>query len=215
MKAILVHSARSELQPESQPGEYLGQHVAGLASIPRRALSLPVMSGMAAVGTAADVSAITAFVELWGPDKALRAAVATWPTPISAWLVDESIPADAPRTWPVGEASPGVRLVSSVYRKQGLDRREFSHHWRTRHVEIAMSYTIPVWRYSQNVVVEVLRPGDGEDGFAVLHFRTAEDLAARWSRYPVEARRGADDASRFMDPGRGWSVAMIETVWED
>jgi hypothetical protein len=49
----------------------------------------------------------------------------------------------------------------------------------------------------------------------VLHFRTAEDLAARWSRYPVEARRGAEDASRFMDSGRGWSVAMIETVWED
>ena len=207
MKAILVH--------QFQPTEDLREQVAGLAVTPRRALSLPTIQGAAAVGAAADAPAIAAFVELWGTHTALRAAIATWPAPVSAWLVDEHLPADAPRSWPAGGPSPGVRLVSSVYRKAGLDRSSFSHHWRTLHTEIAMSYTVPVWRYSQNVVVEVLRPDEGEDGFAVLHFRTAEDLAARWSRYPEEARRGAEDAALFMDPRRGWSVAMTETVWEE
>jgi len=157
---------------------------------------------------------VAAFVELWGSREAIDAAIEAWPAPAAAWLVDEFRPADAPRSWPRGEVSPGVRLVSSVYRKRELDRTAFARYWRTVHAEIAMSYTIPVWRYSQNIVVEALAPDDGEDGFAVLHFRSREDLAARWLQYPKEAQRGAQDAARFMDTARGWSVEMTERLWE-
>jgi len=217
VKAILVHR-------QSVAG--LREFVAGLDALPRRALSLPAPW--------VKTPAITAFVELWGDVDRLRASIADWPLRASAWLVDESLPADAPRTWRAGEPSPGVRLVGSLHRKPGLDRERFAEHWRTRHLEVSMAFTIPVWRYGQNVVVEALsgfgdadgdgdghrhgegdREGDGAiDGFAVLHFRSREDLAARWSRYPEEARRGAEDAARFMRTDRGWSVEMIEVLWD-
>ena len=108
--------------------------------------------------------------------------------------------------------------MSSVHRKPGLDREAFARHWRGPHAEIALSFTIPVWRYGQNVVVETWGqaggPEGGEDGFAVLHFRTAEDLAERWAKHPEEARRGAEDAARFIDGTRGWSCVMREIAWE-
>jgi hypothetical protein len=209
VKAIVVHR---------RPADGLREHVARLDVLPRRALSLPA-DGL-------ESPSIAAFVELWGDEASLRASIAAWPAPASAWLVDELRPADAPRRWPSGAISPGARLVGSVHRKAGLDRAAFAHHWRTRHVEVAMAFTIPVWRYSQNVVLEVLArdpsaadasdasAGPEEDGFAVLHFRSRADLAARWADHPDEARRGAEDAARFMRVDRGWSVEMTETLWE-
>lgn len=197
VKAILVHRGSDE---------GLRAFVSALDALPRRALSLPA--------NRTEAPAITAFVELWGDADRLRRTIAHWPLPASAWLVDEFLPADAPRSWRAGEPSPGVRLVGSLHRKLGLDRETFALHWRTRHIEVSMAFTIPVWRYSQNVVVEALGPDDGEDGFAVLHFKTREDLAARWSRFPEEARRGAEDAAHFMRTDRGWSVEMTETLWE-
>lgn len=196
-KAILVQRSASS---------GLSRFVAELESVPKRALSLPVRP---------EDAKIAAFVELWGEREALRSAIAGWPTPVSAWLVDEFLPARAARTWPVGETSPGVRLVSSVHRRSSLDRAAFADYWRTRHTEVAMSYTVPVWHYSQNVVVEALAPDDGEDGFAVLHFRSHEELVARWAQFPQEALRGAEDAANFMDTTRGWSVEMTERCWED
>ena len=73
MKAILVHR-------EPVPG--LSDHLARLEALPMRALSVPAKETPPA--------AVAAFVELWGPVEALRAAVSLWPEPVSAWLVDES-----------------------------------------------------------------------------------------------------------------------------
>ena len=191
---------------QRDPVADLGPHLAALASLPKRALSTPT--------PALASPAIAAFVELWGSREALRAAFADWPSPARAWLVEETLAADAARTWPSGVSSPGVRLVSSVHRRPDLDRSAFAAHWHGPHTAIALAYSVPVWRYGQNVVVEAWGPEDGEDGFAVLHFRTGEDLVARWADHPGEAQRGAEDAARFMDRTRGWTVTMTETIWE-
>lgn len=207
-KAILVHR---EAAPE------LATYVAGLDGFPRRALSVVAAAADASVSPPTSPEAAptaAAFVELWGPVDALRAAVARWPESPSAWLVEEARPADALRTWPSGTPSPGVRMVSSVFRRPELSRAAFSECWFRQHVAIAMAFTVPIWRYGQNVVIEALRGDGGEDGFAVLHFRTARDLAARWAEHPEEARRGREDAARFMDLERGWSAIMTETLWE-
>ncbi|MEZ4278427.1 MAG: hypothetical protein R3F21_02275 [Myxococcota bacterium] len=206
-KAILVHR-------QAVPG--LATYVAGLDAFPRRALSETAAAPDASIGAppAAPVAMVAAFVELWGEAEALRAAVACWPEAASAWLVEETRPADAPRSWPSGSPSPGLRRVSSVFRRPGLARAAFAEHWRTRHAAIAMSFTVPIWRYGQNVVVEALRGDGGEDGFAVLHFRTARELAARWAEHPDEAQRGREDAAQFMDLARGFDAIMTETLWE-
>jgi hypothetical protein len=206
-KAILVHR---------HPVPELAACVAGLEACPRRALSeiAAARAGSNGASSAPTASTIAAFVELWGPADALRAIVARWPEAPSAWLVEETRPADAPRTWPSGTPSPGLRMVSSVFRRPGLSRAAFADHWRTRHAAIAMSFSVPIWRYGQNVVIEALRGDGGEDGFAVLHFRTAQDLAARWAEHPDEAERGREDAAQFMEQERGWNAIMTETLWE-
>ena len=195
MKAVLVHRG-------SIAG--LESHLAEL-DIRRRALSRPAPH--------APKSPVTAFVELWDERKRLSTAIARWPGEAGAWWVEENLPAAYERNWPDGTQSPGVRLVSSVYRLAQHSREEFSRYWRNEHAAVALSYTIPVWHYSQNVVLEALGPDANEDGFAVLHFRSAEDMQARWANYPDEAKRGAEDAARFLDGSRAWTASMVETVW--
>jgi hypothetical protein len=186
--------------------DVLRSFLAGLA-LPRRALSVPVASEAPA--------ALPSFVELWGDASEIRAVIEAWPHPARAWLVAEFVPFAYERSWPSGESSPGLRRISTVHRRPDLSRDEFAAYWRGPHTAVAKLYTIPVWNYVQNVVVEALGHDSGIDGFVGMHFRTAEDLRARWQDHPDEARRGAEDAARFMDLERSASMTAIETVWDD
>lgn len=172
----------------------------------RRALSLSL--------TPDPPDELPSFVELWGEEREIRRVVAVWPFPARAWLVEEHTPIAYERSWPSGTPSPGVRMVSSLYRRPGLSRAEFEAHWLGPHTRIASSYTVPFWNYSQNVVSEALTRHSGEDGFVGMHFRTPEQLKARWADYPEEAARGADDAARFMNVPRSVSIRARETVWD-
>jgi hypothetical protein len=182
----------------------LASHMASLRLL-RRALSLP--EGMNAS------EALPAFVELWGDEDVVRQAVANWPLSARAWLVEEHTPIAYERSWPSGTPSPGVRMVSSLYRRSGMERRDFEAYWLGPHTEVARSYTIPVWNYSQNIVVEALGEHEGEDGFVGMHFRSRSDLESRWADHPKEAARGAADAAEFMDVPRSVSMLTRETVW--
>ncbi len=196
-KAILVGDTE---------GGRLRPHVAGLA-LPRRALSLPHGKDRPL--------GLQSFVELWGEEAALRATVALWPLPVRAWLVEEHAPLVYERSWPSGTPSPGVRLVSTLHRCKGMSRDAFARHWLGPHTRVALAYTVPVWHYNQNLVVEALTPDSGVDGFVGMHFETAEQMRARWSDHPLEAARGAADAAQFMDVTRSASMVAEETVWED
>jgi hypothetical protein len=187
-------------------GEELAQYVADLA-LARRALSLPIESEAS--------TSLPNYVELWGDEGALRIFVADWPYPARAWLVAETVPVAYERTWSSGMASPGLRMVSTIHRREGLSRDDFRAHWLGPHTAVAKSYTVPVWHYDQNVVVEAIGHDSGEDGFVGMHFRRAEDLRARWQEYPEEAARGAEDAARFMSVERSLSMTAVETVWAD
>ncbi len=196
-KATLIASA---------PAAQLAGHV-GALGLPRRAISLPADPDVA--------PGFHAFIELWGDESAVRTAVEKWPFPARAWLVTEHSPLRYERTWPSGTPSPGVRLVSSVFRRPGLTRAAFADHWLGPHAHVARSYTVPVWHYNQNVVIEALTPDSGEDGFVGMHFETRDQMQARWRDYPAEAARGAKDAALFMDATRTVSLVTVETVWTD
>ena len=187
-------------------GAFLTEHVAQLG-LPRRALSLPLAPG--------EASDLACFVELWGDLRAVRSVIDAWPRSARAWLVREIVPIAYSRTWPSGERSPGVRLVSTIHRREDLSRDEFERHWRGPHTLVARSYTVPVWNYVQNVVVERLGRDSGEDGFVGMHFQAPEELARRWQAYPEEAARGAEDAAKFMNVDRSISMTASETVWGD
>jgi hypothetical protein len=187
------------------PDEALQSYVASLA-LPRRAISLSL--------TPDPPSALPSFIELWGEDCEVRSVVAGWPFPARAWLVAEHVPIAYERSWASGTPSPGVRMVSSLYRRPGWSRGAFEAYWLGPHTEVAASYTVPVWHYNQNVVVEALTEHSGEDGFVGMHFQSVEQLEARWADHPAEAARGAEDAAQFMDVPRSDSIHARETVWE-
>jgi len=195
-KAILIAA-------EPQPG--LADYVAAL-SLPRRALSTP--------GTEDGPRDFHGFVELWGPEPELRTAVEAWPFAASAWLVEERTPVTYDRAWSAGTPSPGLRMVSVLHRREGLSREEFAAYWRGPHTQVALSYTIPVWHYNQNLVTESLVGGANEDGFVGMHFESAAQLAGRWADHPAEATRGASDARQFMDTQHSPTLIAVETVWE-
>ena len=170
--------------------------------------------------------------------KALREVVARWPFPGRGWLVDEYVPVAYARTWRSGEASPGLRMISTLHRRPDLSRAAFEAHWRGPHVAVATSFTIPIWHYVQNVVREPLGHDVGfdvgfdagfdaglgaglgagiageVDGFVGMHFRTEAALRARWRDHPQEAARGAEDARCFMAVERSVGITAIETVWD-
>lgn len=195
-KAIVVSDA---------PRDALTSFVAALA-LPRRALSWPVDGESSPT--------LPSFVELWGAEAVLRATIDRWPFAGRAWLVEEFVPVAYARTWPSGERSPGLRMVSTLHRRADLSRAEFEAHWRGPHVAVATSYTVPVWHYVQNVVREALGHDSDVDGFVAMHFRTEADLRARWRDHREEAARGAEDARRFMAVERSTSATMVEILWE-
>jgi len=202
-KAILISSASVDA---------ITEWVAGLG-LPRRACSLPVGSSA--------VDSMASFVEIWGSTDPLRETVASCPFPVRAWLVAEHVPIAYDKTWPSGAPSPGVRMISTIHRRVGLSRADFKAYWQGPHTKIAKSYTVPVWHYNQNVVIECLTPDSDSDhdidmdGFVGMHFRSAEEMRARWQDYPREAERGARDAAEFMEVARSVSITAIETVWEN
>lgn len=196
-KAILIAEA---------PADALTHYLAKLA-LPRRALSLPATTDVPA--------SMPNFIELWGRPGQLRNVLAEWPHPARAWLVREVIPMAYEQTWRSGEPSPGPRRVSTVHRRPGMTRADFERYWCGPHTAVARSYTVPVWHYVQNIVIEPLGHSSDLDGFVGMHFRTAEDLRARWQDYPDEAARGADDAAKFMVLERAVSITAVETVWHD
>jgi hypothetical protein len=198
-KATLVATA---------PAAELARHVGALA-LPRRAINLPADPDVA------PPPAFHAFIELWGNESAIRTVVKSWPFPARAWLVTEHSPLRYERSWPSGTPSPGVRLVSSLFRRVDLTRAAFADHWLGPHALVARSYTVPVWHYNQNVVIEALTPDSDEDGFVGMHFETRDQMQARWRDHPAEAARGAKDAALFMDVSRTVSLVTVETVWTD
>jgi uncharacterized protein (TIGR02118 family) len=130
---------------------------------------------------------------------------------IEAWRVDVHRPIVWERTWPDGEAAPGVRMVSFVRRAEALTPQQFARHWTEQHAPLARKHHVGLWDYTQNVVRRSYTPGGGQvDGIAELHFRTREDFEERF--YDSDAGRAAirDDVQRFIEPHGAEAALMTE-----
>lgn len=118
------------------------------------------------------------------------------------YRVEETVERDYERTWPVGDRSPGVKSIYLARRSRDMTQDEYAAYWGDRHAPLALKVHVGMWRYARNVVIEGA-PGSAHwDGFAVLHFRTAEDLRERF--YDSEAGRAAiaADVAEFTSGGR-------------
>ncbi|MCA9528810.1 MAG: EthD domain-containing protein [Myxococcales bacterium] len=92
------------------------------------------------------------------------------------YAVDESYPVRNERTWPLGERSPGVVLLTLLARHPRFDPAAFVREWHGVHTPKALRIH-PLWSYVRNVVTS---PVAGEappfDGVVEEHFRTRADL---------------------------------------
>jgi pimeloyl-ACP methyl ester carboxylesterase len=92
-----------------------------------------------------------------------------------AYRVEESVPLDYERSWPDGELTPGVSLLTAFRRKRGLDDETFLSRWFGGHTPLALGMH-PLYAYVRNRVLEPLDRAPELDAIVEEQFRTPGDL---------------------------------------
>lgn len=158
-----------------------------------------------------------AVVETWhdtlaDPRAVLRGAHLT--AAVFSWSVLEIVQKQRPRTWPLGQRSPGIKGIYPVVRRSGMTADEFARHWREVHGPLALAHHVGMCAYVQNIVIRPLGAGaPAFDGFSALHFPSARDLRERFVDSRAGGRRIADDVARFV--GESLRLDSSEYVLQD
>lgn len=124
------------------------------------------------------------------------------PGSLTVYAVRETVERDYDRDWPLAERSPGVKSIYLARRRLDMTQDEYAAYWGQHHAPLALKVHAGLWRYARNVVI-TSSPGSHKwDGFAVLHFRTAQDLRERF--YDSDEGRAAiaADVAEFTSGGR-------------
>jgi uncharacterized protein (TIGR02118 family) len=109
---------------------------------------------------------------------------------------------------PLGQRSPGVKLVCPLLRRAGMSHQAFVDHWLGRHVPLALRHHPGLTKYVTNVVDERLSPaGEAWDGFAELHFATRGDWRQGLFDSPEGERIVREDIARFIGKTGAYRVA--------
>jgi hypothetical protein len=92
------------------------------------------------------------------------------------YLVTESVPRRQARTWPIGEPTPGVSMVTVLDKPAHVSHDEFLHKWTTAHTPLSLAW-LPLVGYVRNHVV---RPLDADApaaaGIVTEHFAELDDV---------------------------------------
>jgi uncharacterized protein (TIGR02118 family) len=155
------------------------------------------------------------------PDVSAARAFAAWVDPGGRWsaayAVDEAVPLDYERDWPLGEVSPGAKQVTFLQRKPGLDDDAFLGHWFGTHTPLALRIH-PLWRYVRGRVLSSIDAGAPDapapplDGIVELHFRSLEDITdpVRLFGSMKNIRVIQEDVAQFIDMSTICVTVMTE-----
>lgn len=114
------------------------------------------------------------------------------------YLVSDIVEKDQ-QSFPQGERSRGVNLVSVITWAQGKSDAEGRRGWQN-HGPLACRIHIGMTRYVRNVIEQALTPGaPAYNGVAVLYFPTQEDLEQRLYDSPKGAEAIAADVRGFVN----------------
>lgn len=128
-----------------------------------------------------------------------------------AYVTTEHVQKDESVRVPLGERSPGVKLVCPLWRRPDLTHEQFVEHWLTRHVPLAKAHHPAMDRYVTNVVDQRLgASGPDLDGIAEIHFPSAEVLAQGFFASAEGERIVREDIARFI--GRTGPYRVAEYV---
>jgi EthD domain len=130
------------------------------------------------------------------------------------YLVDEVVHRNVPRTWPLGQRSPGVKQISLLRRRPELDATEFRQIYEHEHGRLTLQEHPGLWRYIQNFVVDAVTPDAPPlDAITERHFRSEDDFRNGSYRNDNSQRVLNEDSSRFIDRSSVVSVLTRETIW--
>lgn len=178
-----------ELMPAGEPGAAVGWYLDAVAPVILATTALQALTVNAVDLHVREMPAPPPYAvvtELWFPtldDYAI--ASASWRGPnarlasVIAYDVSERVEKDHPRTWPAGSASPGVKAIYLVRRREELSDGEARRRWSS-HAGTAREHHVGMSRYVQNGVRRALTADAPVlHGIAMLHFPTVDDLEQR------------------------------------
>jgi hypothetical protein len=91
-------------------------------------------------------------------------------------LVQEALPVSYTKTWPDGQITPGVCLLTLFRRKPGISLDTFLDRWHNSHTPLSLRIH-PLWHYNRNVVLETFSPLEADWGGVVEeHFTSRGKL---------------------------------------
>lgn len=115
-------------------------------------------------GTAADGSLLCGAVSVWLPSYDERGpyeqAIARVGARVHGWIVAESIARGygTRRTWPDGEQSPGMSILTFFDKGDGVADEDFYRIWHGEHTPLSFEIH-PFWLYVRNQVLRAITPG--------------------------------------------------------
>ena len=219
-KLVILLSERHE-QGAVNSARWLRQSViAPLADdlrVQRLVYSIPYCDGDQA-DRCEDDTAIPWVVEVYGRDLAELATsllARHRGLSLSAYHVTERQPRTYSRTWPLGEATPGVRLVALMVKRDHLSSADFEAYWHSDYTPLALAQPISIWNYLQDVVVRCEGSCSDIAGIAFEQYRDSSGLTGRWLQAPWAAVKAIWSASKFMDSIATRAQLMTEFVIKD
>lgn len=124
-------------------------------------------------------SSCIALISIWCSGQVLKQAIpllSDSESECSGYVVDEALPVAYDKTWPDGEQSPGVTLLTLMKKNCKLDQEAFIQEWYGKHTPLAMKIH-PLWNYTRNLVLSSLDQQDYQlkqhslDGIVEEHFK--------------------------------------------
>ena len=151
-------------------------------------------------GMAADGSLLCGAVSVWLPSYDERGPyeelIGSAGTQVHGWIVAESIALGygTRRTWPDGEQSPGMSILTFFDKGDGVADDDFYRIWHGEHTPLSFEIH-PFWLYVRNQVLRSITPGAPPvRGIVYEAVPTDEDLVDLTRFFGC-----ADEPERLMD----------------
>ncbi len=132
------------------------------------------------------------------------------------WEVEEHSPKSYRRDWPVGEPSPGVKMISLMRPVAPKSGAECARWWRQKHTPLALRIHVGLWNYRQNVVTDTLFGNIPEVyGIGELHFRNTADYREKFFSSPAGQEAIMEDVAHFLSLEHSAVVHTRELILRD
>jgi hypothetical protein len=132
------------------------------------------------------------------------------PGGLRAIALREHVGWDYQRSWPDGEATPGIKQLSFIHKARDITDEDFLRRYRA-HVPEARRHMPGLWKYVQNLV-DPLPSDRGEPyGVSELWFASLDDFRDRYWASPESQPEEHAEVSQFLS-SRTWSLLTHEVI---